>query len=494
MPSYGSTVRAYVCVCASRKLYDRHDLVTPICDMMSLLHSSIYSFGIGGLAHKERRQSLSCRISRVSFSTTTLHLFDTQRTGLSSTRPFARVVKPSVLKTSGRTGVICKGCNTTDERKVTLNSQGFRVCDCGVEAGYAEFGMDYKEVHGTENGAPRAEVPRESLSSSSRLTKNLHSLRHMPTGTLVPESVRKAGRLGRAPEAASAAAAKDGPEMTKGQARKLTNVIDAVNRVSTQIGPVDECIMRKVRTTADRLYCKSIEHAAFCDRRGCHLTLFDKPVRVIACKAFAYTIEKASKGEGIGGVTKHSLTALQSKIDNSHVFNTQDNAAQNTSCTGMLAALDSEQADQACRTQQEPEKHFKRKSAPEESLAGRAVKRQNSDLSSSPICQVRDAISRMGLFFGPAVRDAAIGALTDANVLKAVKSHEVVPCSVGKCTTAYVLLQSVALNRGEKHDVSQTAARVGVQSCGLQEMVQKMRSLLPASTSGGMMAEEDGLY
>eukprot|EP00966_Prymnesium_polylepis_P270893 6258241-Prymnesium_polylepis.1 len=113
------------------------------------------------------------------------------------------------------------------------------------------------------------------------------------------------------------------PDMTKGQARKLTTVIDTINKLATQIAPVDESIVRQVRRTADRLFCRSVEHSRCCGKSACHRSLFDKPARVIACKSFVYTIEKAANGDGIDGVSKQTLTVRSSSRSTALTFSTR---------------------------------------------------------------------------------------------------------------------------------------------------------------------------
>lgn len=480
------------------KLYSRHDYVAPICDVMALLHSSVNGFGIGSIVRTARKEEQRSRKTVVSFGPTTTHTFQAGSEYPAST-PFAIPFDPVPPSTKDvcRPKVLCQGCKTTDERKFLINAEGFRVCECGVEAGYAEYGVDYKETHGTERSEARADVPCQHGRDDRRSKKVAPASRAREEGSsVVPDSVKKKNKLGFAAETVASSVPKKGPAMTKGQARKLTNVIDAINKLSTQIGPVDEQIMKRVRCTADSLYCKSVEHSGCCNRGTCHLGLFDKPVRVIACKAFEYTIEKASKGEGIDGVTKQTLTALQGKIESSHVFNTQDNAAQNTSCIGMLAALDSEEANQACRVEKEAAPPLKRKADSSEGCPLASMKRQNSDISSSPICQVRDAISKISseFCFGSAVRDSAIGALMDSSVSKAIKSNSIVPETAGKYATAYVVLRSVVARRGEKHDDAAHSARVGLVDKELKQMVSKMSMLMPSSTVGSSSADDEDLY
>ncbi len=479
------------------KLYNRHDYMTPICDVMALLHSSVNGFGVGSVVREARKQQERDRKTALSFGSTAVYNCPSGPDSFCApiTKPFDSL--PSPTRATFRPKVLCKGCNTTDERKFLINAEGFFVCECGVESGYASYGVDFKETHGTDKGEARADAPQQGDVDGRRARKIAALPRAQEAGsTVVPESVKKKNKLGFAAEAVASSVAKSGPPMTKGQASKLTKVIDAINKLSTQIGPVDERIMKKVRCTADNLYCKSVEHAARCTRGVCHLGLFDKPVRVIACKSFSYTIEKASRGEGIEGVTKQTLTAIQSKIESSHIFNTQDNAAQNTSCIGMLATLDSEEANQVCCVEREAAPAAKRKGNVNEGIPFASTKRQNSDINSSPICQVRDAISKISseFSFDSAVRDSAIGALMDADVLKAIKTNAIVPETASKYATAYVVLRSVVEKRGGKHDDTVQSARVGLADEELRKMVRQMSMLVPYSSSASSSADDDDLY
>jgi hypothetical protein len=482
------------------KLYNKSDFVTPLCDVMHLLHSSAYGFGLSQLMQRARKSTAKDRNAVEGFGTTVTATFQPGAAALTAVRP-AHKVSLQAPRADRTAGPYCISCKNSNPVKFTINNEGFRVCECGIVNGLDNYGVNFSETHSTNNNTARADAVCDSHEHRLDSSRNATSLSRrqkevLQRSSVVPESVKRASRLGHATKVVAAAAELALPLMTKGQARKLTTVVDTINKLATQIAPVDESIVRQVRRTADRLFCRSVEHSRCCGKSSCHRSLFDKSARVIACKCFVYTIEKAANGDGIDGVSKQTLTALQFKINNSHVFNAHDNAAQSMSCIGILVALDSEDMTRPCGTMSTLVVPLKRKADSVDSVAGTSMKRQNSDLNPSPILQVRDAISKLsGEFaFGSGVRDKAIGALMNGNFGNAVRTNTIVPAAAGKYATAYVVLCAVT-DASDGHMspsfVAEHAERVGLETSQLDLMISSMRALLRMSKPITQCADDE---
>lgn len=455
-------------------------MVSPIIDSMDILHNRSYS----GISKPDQYRKASRR-SVVGFKSPF------------NDSPFSPFnIASSRSKDDGQIMAksLCMGCNTSSPFDFTIDEHNFKVCKCGVVSGLASYGVDYKEVNSTETSDARADV----RPNSGKDPIDHSSFRREQS--VVPEKARK--QMGHAPDIVSrAAVTTEEKPLGKKYQRKLTAVMEELAKLTTAMKPVDAAIAREIRINADRVFRDSVEHFACCNKPSCELALFNKTARVIATKSFVYTLEKLCNGDGLQGVTKQTLTSLHQRVQSSQAFNLRQNPTQHESCLAMIASLDTQCVRIPCQDVEEEDDHSSCQTPVQskgEEMNSVPLARQASNVQSSPIMQIRDAISRIGqeCSYPQEVRDKAVATLQDPEFANAVKNNSVIPSDVSKFGAAYILLRSVAEQSGvncssveEEH-----AARVGLFGAQLEKMVIDVKDALPLpKVSSSTSCDDDDL-
>ena len=255
---------------------------------------------------------------------------------------------------------------------------------------------------------------------------------------------------------------------------------------------------------ATAVFCASVKHCdAVCKKKECQKDLSAKPTRVIAREGIVFTMEQLSAGDGIEGVSRQSIVALQGRVNSSPAFSHRDNATQHQSCHAMISAISTDDNSIECPSVnsagslQTPER---KGGGRQINPMGNAVpmKRQDSDVQSSPIVQMRDAISRLSVECGISsdVRDSAMCALQDANFVRQITENPIVSTKKTNRACAFVILRSVAEECGKPSAITTEdyCQRVGLSGVDVAPMIARVRAILPKSSLGGRVNDDDDFY
>jgi hypothetical protein len=439
------------------KRYFRYDMVSPIIDSITMLHNRCY-----GLRSFEQFKKPSSKALKKS--------------------PFDVTDDVPYRKQTVSYESLCMGCGTNDRRKFTIDSNNFMVCECGVVAGQNGFGVDYKETHSTEGSSARADAPsRESNDAFS----NPRCVRPKTAqATVVPDSAR-AG-MGYAPEIAQRAAE---PEETldKRAASKLGKVMKYTFDLLDALGPLPEPLRRKIRMRVDKIFRSASKHNDCCNSDACELTLYGKASKTIAVSSVIYAFDQICNKDGVEGVTHQTLMAIHQRIQNSQILNIGQNSSQHN--IAMISRLETQDVDMVCKPvdQEECSTPVKGATMP--------IQRQMSGLQSSPMMQLRDAVTQASRQCGYShkVRDSALACLHNATFAASIKNNMLLPDNMGTNEIAQILLSSVADKIGATGSSSQFGSSVG--GPGLIRMVEAVKAALPSSVfAGGSACDDDSLY
>lgn len=470
-----------------RKYY-LFDYVTPIVDSMIYTDEKAHGAGMGRIALREERRRERAMMESVGTNSQSIDVSktidDMDLDEYCSNTMFSR---PS----NHITGALCHNCGTTNRSDILVGSDGRFVCKCGAEGGVV-MQCDYKDTHDTDKSSARADVYH-----SSRTIGRGGTISAVLDTTTVPGAAQKKHKLGIAPVMSQRMADKGESVLSRGNQRKLTQIISTVDELLLEIGRVDDKIARKVRMDSEFVFKESLKHHALCRKRECQKSLFEKPSGVIARESFVYTIDQLSS-VGMDGVSMQSIVALQQRVRSSSIFNQRDNATQHQSCLAMISALSTSDNCVICPEVQSDDD---RRAA---DVCGKAVnssmpfRRQDSDVQTTYLVQLRDAISRLSVEYTCAskVRDAAMCAMQDNSFVKNLSDNGIVSHKKTIFATAYIILRSVAeeagssdLLKSERH-----VRRCGLETSDVESMVQKMRLILPKGVVGGHVIEDDELY
>tara|TARA_B110001450_G_scaffold11858_1_gene11483 strand:+ start:2996 stop:4339 length:1344 start_codon:yes stop_codon:yes gene_type:complete len=433
---------------------------------------------------------------------------------------------------SFRSPILCEGCGTRDPGKMIKDEHaGEWVCECGVVGAKCPSRPDYKETNDTDNSKARADshlvekrkerfghVPLNAPDQTRRIKESMGLVREPSgAGSVVPRSVEDNLKLRfSAKDSNHAAELPMGDEdMEKKYVSKLTAVIKEINSLIVQMAPVRPEVGRVIRMKTNRIYRDSYWHTKICANPRCHMGLVSKPARVIAHKSFVYTVEQLCKGgELADGVSKTQLTSLHERVSDSHLFRLRDNATQHEAVLAMIYSLDiggicgpcDAVDNEAMEDDEHSSKTSKRaKSDSTQHMDSRTgddkrIHRQDSDLQPSPIVAVREAVFKLSDQFGysASVRDAAVDALGDREFASMIKNHTVMPSITSKFGKAYILLRSIkeeaeatsgsGSSNGNGVDHATHIQRVNLVNLNVDDMVSKMRRLLPNKRARGSVS------
>lgn len=462
---------------------------------MSAMHDKAYGSGMGRIVQREERRRLRTIMDSANGAPGSSPFADSsfgfEEMGISqySTNMF---VKPEPLKPNE----LCFNCRTTKPGSQRVDDRTGRfVCEeCGAEGDVYAYGTDYKETNDTDKSKARADHPTKERQDPKFVNQP-------KTGTVISTSAKRKNKLGFAQEQINKQAEREETKLSKGNQRKLTALIEAIDNLLTEVAPVDEAIARRVRMDASSVFCASVRHQEKCGKKECQKALFDKPARVIARESFAYSIDQMCAGTGIDGVSKQKVVALQERVQSSSVFNHRENQTQYQSCRAMIDAISFTDNAVECPSVQEEDslktpEHTKASS----NALGSAIPivRQDSDVQSSSIVQMRDQISRLSIAyqFPSQVQSAALMALKDGAFSKAISEQPIAPSKKTKEASVYLLLHSIAEEMGALYTDPplQHCRQVGLDGVQIRPIINRVRSILPQAAMGSTVADDDELY
>jgi hypothetical protein len=395
-------------------------------------------------------------------------------------------------------GCLCTNCGSNKPSDIRVDDAGHTVCEsCGAQGSKFSYGTDYKETNDTDKSTARADAPRREDEHDLPRVKQPKAL------TTISADAKRKMKLGHAPEIVASAAEREVAELGKGNQRRLKSLIDDIDKLFDELGQVDAEIKRKIRMDAKAVFIQSVKHGERCKKKECQKALLNKPMRVVARESISFTMDSLSSGEGIAGVSKQTIVALQSRVNSSPAFSHRDNATQHQSCHAMISALTTDDNSIECPSVDEdyslktPERKADGRQ-PQPNSTGIPIARQDSDVQSSPIVQMRDAISRLSVEYSipSELRDSAMCALQDGNFARQIMETPIVSTKKTHRASAYVILCSVAEEYGKQgsYTMDDNCRRVGLSGAELAPMVSRVRSILPKSALGGRVNDDDELY
>lgn len=474
------------------KLYSAFDYLTPICDSISQLHDKAYGSGMSRLVQREERRRVRTIMDSAGAPGSSALENNTSAFEEYGINQYATNMlnKPTPLKP----GELCTVCRTTNpgSQRVDERTKHLVCEECGAEGERYSYGADYKETNYTDKSTARADHPVKERQDPTFV--NLPK-----TGTVISSGAKRKNKLGVAQELINKQTEREETNLSRGNQRKLTAIIESIDGMLIEMAPVDDAISRRVRMDASAVFCASVAHNEKCKKKECQKALFDKPTRVIARESFSYSIDQMSAGNGIDGVSKQKVVALQERVQSSLVFSHRENATQHQSCRAMIAAISTGDNAVECPSVEE-EDLFK---TPEQKSAGPAstgvlLARQSSDVQSSPIMQMRDQISRLSIVysFPSQVQSTALLALTDGAFFKAITDQPIAPSNKPKEASAYLLLHSIAEETGvaSSDPSNEQCRRVGLDGIDTRPIINRVRSILPNTAFGATAADDDELY
>ena len=468
--------------------YKPSDYVTPIVDAM--WHTDDKAGGVvirrAVNEHKKRNEIavMARNAAQAGQSNLCNSLDEFQLDEYSSNASFMRLqnVSPDAL---------CNNCGTTNRADILIGSDGRRVCKCGAEGGVI-MSSDYKDTHDTGKSIARGEVHRPLL---------LDAKSKCLSATAVSKSAKRKHGIGTAEGISAGMADRDALFLSKGNRRKLTNIIAIVDELMSEIGRVDDRIARRVRMDAESVFVQSLKHHAKCNERECQKALFDKPAGVIARESIVYTFDQISS-LGMDGVAMPTIVFLQERVQKSSAFNQRDNATQHQSCLAMICALCTSDNNVVCA----PVRSAKEASSIHGALSKTQSKapskvpfsRQDSDVQTTFIVKLRDAISRLCVEHAcpNELRDAAMCSLQDSEFAQKLLDGSIVSLKKSSFATAYVILRSVSEEIKTSVNLKKcpNLQRLGLETADVESMVGKMRSVLPTGIASGVVLDDDELY
>lgn len=441
------------------KRYFKYDMVSPIIDSMTMLHNSCYGFRSFEQFKKPYYKS-------------------TRKSPFDQPNPFAEPSSTWTLPPDA----LCMGCGTTDRLKFTIDRNNFLVCECGVVAGQNDLGVNYNEIHSTDGGEARADAPRQGEDAFSAPGLGL---RRSAQASVVPDSARAA--MGHAPEIAQRAV--DASEtLDKRGMSKLTKVMKHTVELLNSLAPLPEPLCRQIRIRVDKIFRTAAKHNDCCDSDACELTLYGKASKTIAVSSVIYAFDQICNKDGVEGVTHQTLMSIHQRIQDSQMLNVGQNSSQHN--IAMIAKLDTQDAEMVCRPAED-----EKAEAVVKGCSSACMQRQMSDLQSSPVMQLRDAITQNSRLNGYPlnVRDAAIACLHNATFAANIKNNVLLPESMGTHEVAQILLRSVAEKIGAPGPSFQANASMG--GPGVIRLVENVKAALPGSVfAGGPGCDDDSFY
>lgn len=396
-------------------------------------------------------------------------------------------------------GVACSNCQTRDYSQIKIDSSGCGVCSCGAVHKAVRFGEDFDEVGDKSKSGARASFPSRKDASDSKhgIKAILENLKE--AGTRVGQSSSRRLNLGFAQEQALRQSDYVADlELPRGMVRKLTSIIQTIDKLIAQVGPVPNELARKIRMDADFVFHLSVKHGRVCKHEWCQRALHNKPTGVVACKSMLYTLEQLVLGDGIDGVSKHSIVAVQERVNSSQIFSPHDNAAQSRSCVAILAALWSggnECECQPCSPEDHPSDANAVKTIIERTYQ---MSRQDSNplaKSAPPVMKLRDSLGRLSveLQLPSSVKECAIASLQTSEIAAVVNDKTVVP-EVGP-SAAYMVVAAAARKNGTsvESNPKEHAARLlrfGLSKDQFAKAVTRLESVMQNAPSCSLVDSE----
>lgn len=481
------------------KLYSPFDYVTPIFDSMTCLHDGVYGSGMRRMVQQYERRRLKEIMASGGADGSSAVAKNTPFDGLDpEIDQYSSFVAP-VCPTPNKPGCLCTNCGSNKPSDISVDDAGHTVCEsCGAQGPKFSYGADYKETNDTDKSTARADAPCREDDDVSRLR-----VKKPAALTTISADTKRKMKLGHAPEIVALTAEKEVAELNKGNHRRLKSLIDDIDKLFDEMGQVHPEIKRKIRMDAKTVFIQSVKHSEICKNKACQKALLNKPMRVVAKESISFTMDSLSSGEGIAGVSKQTILALQSRVNSSPAFSHRDNATQHQSCHAMISSLTTGDNSIECPSVDEedsprtPERKADGRQ-PQPSANGLPITRQDSNVQESPIVQIRDAISRLSVEYSiPSdLRDSAMCALQDGNFVRQIVETPIVSTNKTHRASAYVILCSVAEEYGKQgsYATDDHCRRVGLTGADLAPMVSRVRSILPKSALGGRVNDDDELY
>lgn len=304
------------------KLYDVHDIVSPIVDSMRLMHHRLGWHPMG--VDEEHPLVLAPPPGAFTYTNTGGGGGMLRRSSTSEAdRLHALGIGPAPAAPKA---ALCSGCSNSDEKKFTLTKDKQHVCgDCGVVSSSLRISTHReKACTEDEDKTTHADKPWDAKTDKfdhpalSCMEVRQQREREV-SGTRISKKAKAKFGLGWTHEHAAREAAKaelersemDTKDLTKGQHIQIS-----LDQLFTPLEPLDNRVKRFCRMEADRAWRGAVRHAKVCKRMGkCPLRFKEKGHAVIADAVLSCSLDALIEGSvQIDGVTHSALMVTANKL------------------------------------------------------------------------------------------------------------------------------------------------------------------------------------
>lgn len=482
------------CLGLPGKLYDRFDLVGPIVDSSALLY-----FKIGWA----------------------LPPLDSHAETAISVQVPAGEVKVVASPTDVYKKVLCLGCGSTDPANFTATrDKSHSVCACGVVCAPIHISQHReKNCTAAEDKTTHADKPYESRTDrfdhpSLSCDEERRRREGEAAGTRVSKKAKEKHGLGWAHEHGAREAARaerQRKEMDPRDQTKGVHIQLELEKLFTNLEPIDAQIKRFCRMEADRMWRESVRHSKVCCAKSrCALRIREKGPVVIADAALSCSLSTLIEGHiGLPGVTRSALLVVADKLGALQRSKGTSCAlrAVRTIVSTYLAHHDTEPIESCHCSQDSPS------SSTPASVSRVPLMRADSSTSefgddpaeSRELLQMRDRVCDVFRFIGTAfpisTRDAALGAIQDTGFRAAILLLEGSDPDVQRLNAdgiIYAIIESVARrhNRFARREVPQRLLSTFADNVShLDVVVRAVSDMLPRNQFVSSVGpDDDGLF
>lgn len=426
----------------------RVDIVENILDALDRLHHKLSGSGMRMLLLQQKHDREASLQRQDSDSETRairsqMNALNVEEESSSKKRPFV-----------SEFGVKCQNCKTTDASQLRVDEANCVVCSCGA-VGMATGVADFQNMR----HCAKVETGDRSMitdgfgagTSKAEIRKAVQRTETPQLSTAFGGNAAQKLKAAEQSAASNAAADKRDDSLCKSNMRRLTSIIEAMENLIAQLGPIESSLARKLRMDVDFVFRSSVKHCEICTLNECQRSLYNKPAGVVASKSLTFTVEQLMLGYGTEGINRQAVAVLHEKIRGLNFFNVKENSAQHQSCMAMLLAIHSGNNERVCKPSK-PEDSTDAMAAAKLALVEHSHSMQRHDsedsIKSSPMIQLRDAVTKVcDEINAPAtVRDRAIQALQDPAFDCAVNRLHF--AAVRKDSTAYCVVHAVGRHLG----------------------------------------------
>lgn len=306
------------------KLYDRHDVLTPIIDSMILMHHRMGWLPMSIEHHLPLETAPAFTTASAAGPGNSDAGGSFRRSNTSEADSlYALGYGPQPVAPKA---ALCQGCDNVDEKCFSFTKDKQHVCGkCGVVSSSLRVSThrekacteeDDKTVHADKPYDSRTDKYDHPALSCEELRKQRD---REAAGTRVSKKAKAKFGLGFSQEHATREAAKadrERAEMGQRDQSKAQHIQLELDALFTPLEPLDNRVKRYCRMEADRAWREAVRHGSLCEgKTKCQLRIKEKGPAVIADAALSCCIATLLEGEvQLDGVTHAAMMIVANKL------------------------------------------------------------------------------------------------------------------------------------------------------------------------------------